>query len=129
MGKFLSDFNRAVVNIIWPNARSERQRTRTGDFGWPLGMGDEILKFFDDPQALGRLNFTYRLIASLLVVAPWPSLTRHWQGPNALDDVVVTIHIAIQTPRFTVGDDVNPRALLVQDGDVGGIVEQFRQIV
>ena len=81
----------------------------------------QVGKLLHDAQASWRFNLANGFIAGLLVVAPGTGLARHGEGANAVDDTVIAIHVAVQTPRFAVGDDVHASPLLIQDGNIHGV--------
>src|SRR6266481_1432713 len=111
------------------DARAECEWPGAGGLGRLRRVRLEVLELLDDAESrLGRLDAADRLVARLLVVAPRPGLAAHRQGRDALDDGVVGIHVAVEAADFSVGDDVEPRALHVADGGVGGVVEHLVEV-
>jgi hypothetical protein len=92
-------------------------------------VGAEIGEFLHNPQARGRFNLANGFVAYLLVIAPGASFAGYRQRANAVDDLVIAIHIAVQAARFTVGNDVHAGSFLVENGNVDRIAEQFVEVV
>jgi hypothetical protein len=65
----------------------------------------------------------------LLIVAPWASLACDREGTDTLDNAVIAVNIAIQAAGFAVGDDIDASTLLIEDGNVGRVIEQLFEII
>src|SRR5262249_29295047 len=89
----------------------------------------KVLELLHDPESAGRrLDSPGRLVSRLLVVPPRPRLAPDRQRHDALDDRVVGVDVAVEATDFTVGDDIEPRALHVPDRGVRGVVEHLLEV-
>ncbi len=129
MGEFFSDLDCILVDVIGVNARAEGERASTGDFRGFLGVVAQIRKLLHNPQTRGRVNLANGFVACLLVIAPGTGFAGHRERANAVDDGVIAIHVAVQTARFAVGNNVDTGAFLIENGNVDGVTEQFLEII
>src|SRR5262249_17307224 len=129
MGEFFGDLDCVLVDVIRANARTEGQWASTGDFRSFLGVVVQIRKLLHNPQTRGRCNLANGFVACLLVIAPGTGLAGHWERANAVDDLVIAIHVAVQAARFAVGNNVDTGTVLVENGNVDGVTEQFLEII
>src|SRR5215831_10455280 len=128
MDEFFGNLDRILVDVIGANARTEGQWSSTGDFrGFPDVVA-QICELLHNPQTRGRCNLANGLVACLLVIAPGTGFAGHWEGANAVDDLVIAVHVAVQAARFAVGNNVDTGTVLVENGNVNGVTEQFLEI-
>src|SRR5262249_17322659 len=129
LGKFFGDLDRILVDVIGANARAEGQWTSTGDFRGFLRVVAQIRKLLHNPKPRGRCNLANGFVACLLVIAPGTGFAGHREGANAVDDLIIAIHVAVQAARFAVGNDVYAGAFLVENSNIDRIAEQFFEII
>src|SRR4030095_2020209 len=122
----LRDVDDALVDGALMNPRAERQRAGAGRLDVVVRMRPGVLKLLHDAEAgARRLDAADRLVASLLIVAPWTGLAADGQRLDAFDDRVVRIDVAVEPANFAIGDEVDTRLLNVADGGVRGVVEHL----
>src|SRR5688572_9548183 len=92
-------------------------------------MRSQVGKFLHDAEATRHLDLADDFVARLLVIPPRPRLPGGRDGTQAIDNAVVAIYIAVKAAHLAVRDDVDPRPFLIQNGDIGGVVEQLLQVV
>ena len=105
----------------------ERDGSRTGRLHGLVGLGLQIPELIDDAEPFRHLDAMTRPVARRRVVGVQPGLPERLDRVEAVHFLVEGLHEE-EASHLAVTDDVDARALLIADGELGCVVEGFLHV-